>query len=80
GLYDLSGNVWEWCQNKYEDPKHAGINANRERRTLRGNSWFPQIAVHIGARAASRSGRDPDDLLNFDGGFRVVVVCRSPSQ
>ena len=75
GLYDLSGNVWEWCQNKYKDPKDAAVDASGESRSLRGGSFF---GGQNAARAAFRGFLDPGDRVNYFG-FRVVVVCRSPS-
>ena len=79
-LYDLSGNVWEWCRNKYEKPndKWVGkdpVDRSDAGRVLRGGSWFFSQDF---ARAAYRSYFAPDDR-NYDLGFRVVVR-RPPSQ
>jgi formylglycine-generating enzyme required for sulfatase activity len=70
-LYDLSGNVWEWCRNKYDSPKDETI--DQSRRVVRGGSW---LAAQNFARAASRYYDPP---VRLDLGFRVVVR-RSPSQ
>jgi len=60
---DLSGNVWEWCQDEHE---------GKQSRVLRGGSWIfnPQIA-----RAVIRNLYHPD-FRNYEIGFRVV--CSSP--
>ncbi|RME02281.1 MAG: NACHT domain-containing protein, partial [Bacteroidetes bacterium] len=80
-LYDLSGNVWEWCRNLYDKPdseldtEEIDVRA-RGRRVVRGGSFFGN---RRGVRAAYRSSSlNPHDRFNFYG-FRVVVVRRSPS-
>ncbi|MCP5097209.1 MAG: SUMF1/EgtB/PvdO family nonheme iron enzyme, partial [Chloroflexi bacterium] len=35
-LYDLSGNVWEWCCNKYKNPDDVSVDQSGDMRTLRG--------------------------------------------
>jgi len=62
GLYDMHGNVWEWCQDLFQ----AGGSA----RVIRGGSWS-----HGGSycRASSRGSDEPDyrgKLL----GFRITAV------
>ena len=76
GLYDMHGNVWEWCQDDWHsDHEGAPIDGsawldNEESsntKLLRGGSWFSN-PDHC--RSAYRN----DNLLDFDNhiGFRVV--------
>lgn len=60
-LYDLSGNVWEWCWNEY----YKGGN----QRVLRGGSWDSYFS---GTRTTARF-RDVPGARGNDYGFRVVV-------
>ncbi len=73
GLYDMLGNVLEWCHDGYEayliDPATdpSGI-AEDDSRVFRGSSWFHWARI---ARAAFRVGADPS-IRGFDLGFRLV--------
>lgn len=71
GALDLSGNIWEWCLNSYENPEDIDLRRN-DRRVLRGGSWY-----HWGSYAHTdmRSRYYPDHRYNA-GGFRVV--CGKP--
>jgi len=63
GLYDLGGNVWEWCGDWY--------NAKQEHRVLRGGSWFD--GGSSGLLSSSRYG-DPPTYRYVNRGFRLVLV------
>lgn len=72
GLYDMTGNVYEWCQNKYNSypgcsPEHAG-RARDGDRVVRGGAWY---YVPHDCRVACRAWADPDDR-NPGTGFRVA--------
>ena len=71
GALDMSGNVWEWCLNCYENPEELDL-SRMDRRVLRGGSWY-----HWGSYAHTdmRSRYYPDHRYNA-GGFRVV--CGKP--
>ncbi|HKN19336.1 MAG TPA: SUMF1/EgtB/PvdO family nonheme iron enzyme [Dissulfurispiraceae bacterium] len=75
GLYDMSGNVWEWCQDLYDEnyygnsPKNnpAGPDSGTNR-VLRGGSWFNGAGY---TRSAKRLSIVPDYRDSNDG-FRLV--------
>ena len=60
GLYDMGGNVWEWCQDRYDSDK--------TRRVLRGGSWLSNT---YGLRAALRNVSNASGTYVVSG-FRCV--------
>jgi formylglycine-generating enzyme required for sulfatase activity len=80
GAHDLAGNVWEWTSSLYRPYPYVAADgredpASGDPRVLRGGSWYDDPR---GARAACRSGYDPD-LLYGDVGIRVVRVGPGPA-
>ena len=78
GLYDMHGNVWEWCQDHWHE-NYAGaptdgsawLSSNEnEKRLLRGGSWYdyPDNCCSAYRHRLAR------DFRNTDIGFRVVCV------
>jgi formylglycine-generating enzyme required for sulfatase activity len=84
GLYDMHGNVWEWCEdtlqadNGYEGAPADGsawiVPANRFNRVRRGGSWSDSPAnCRSTVRFGSASSEKEPDMRNDQVGFRVVV-------
>ncbi|MEG3898463.1 MULTISPECIES: formylglycine-generating enzyme family protein [unclassified Microcoleus] len=85
GLYDMHGEVWEWCSDKrhhnYDGAPTNGSSWESETtyeiRVLRGGSWN-YYAVHC--RAASRKSYSAGFALSYSNcGFRVAVALAVPS-
>jgi formylglycine-generating enzyme required for sulfatase activity len=80
GLYDVSGNVWEWCEDVWQDnynnlPTDGSANltlGDARRRVQRGGSWADN---QKNTRSASRGGDLPTDR-NDEDGFRLIAVPR----
>jgi serine/threonine protein kinase len=68
GIYDLGGNVWEWCEDWY-DPMQ------RDTRILRGAGYFDYDPRRLRS-SSRRTGGDPL-RRTFDFGFRVVLEVRA---
>jgi uncharacterized protein (TIGR02996 family) len=76
GLYDMHGNVWDWCNDYYDEDYYAVSPeedppgpADGSRRVLRGGGWSTTAAL---CRSALR-GHNTSDARHNINSFRVAV-------
>ena len=73
GVYDLYGNVWEWCRDwsgdyTADDATDPTGPATGQCRVLRGGNWYSK---EDNCRSATRSNNTPGSRI-FGGGFRIT--------
>ncbi len=67
GLYDLGGNVWEWCQDWF--------NTSQQRKVLRGGCFNDQGMEYL---HSSHRAQNAVDLRHIAYGFRCVLEVAPP--
>lgn len=76
GFYDMHGNVWEWCQDRYGGPLHGGSVTDPKgpllglNRVFRGGSWGVACSR---CRSAYRVWNRPE-YRDYTLGFRVTLA------
>ena len=75
GIYDMSGNVWEWCSSKYryfDKERNASLGKEGQMYIIRGGAWeLPKASCRVAWR-----GKRLPDLKNSFGGFRLCLDAR----
>lgn len=72
GIYDMSGNVWEWCHDGFEkyskEPKINPVVEETEYKIMRGGSWY---SINYDLRISHREYFNPN-TKDIYFGFRIA--------
>ncbi len=79
GIYDMSGNVWEWCNDWFDDDYYSESPDSNPKgpedgsfRVLRGGSWYePAYACNYAYRFAAKQSKSSGTI-----GFRLVIEVK----
>lgn len=71
GIYDLGGNVSEWCED-WSD-------ANQKTRTIRGSGWADDYRKNLFLSYRSQGAPDTPNTRIRSQGFRVVLDTSAPA-
>ena len=75
GIYDMSGNVWEWTDTKYrfyDKERNARLGKEGQMYVIRGGAWqLPKASSRIAWR-----GKRLPELKNSFGGFRLCLDAK----
>ena len=79
GIYDMSGNVWEWCESKYryyDKERNVNLGKDGQMYCIRGGGWqLPPTSCRVSWR-----GKRLPDLKNSFGGFRLCLDAKYVKQ
>lgn len=89
GLYDMAGNVWDWCNDWYTEFYYQycidnGIYHNPKGPesgtcpVVRGGSWVSNTTSPCQLRCSERGLNNPPNLMDARLGFRLVRECYEP--
>ena len=74
GIYDMLGNVWEWCDSQYRSrifEKNKKIYGKRSKVVIRGGSFYSKPEY---LRFSSRDYLSSPEKRGYDIGFRLVMI------
>ena len=75
GLYDMSGNVWEWCSSSYhyyDNARNVKLGNDGKMQCIRGGAWqLPASSCRVSWR-----GKRMPDAKNSFGGFRLCLDAK----